>query len=359
MENICILWDIENVTPSANSLFIDGLEEYAQSVGRVISARAYSDWSKPNFKKLAPQLVTRLSFYLVHVPRERAQKKSADMQLISDALETLTMYGHISTFILITGDSDFRPLVLALRRAGKSIHVICDLQNAAQDLLAVADTFRDFRELLPGGEEEEEEVKDSRPARKSTEGDKAYWYEALAEAAGVMMEEGRGANPGSVKLRMRMLNPNFNEKNMGFRRWSEFVTAAARAGYVRITEKDRQTFVEPGRNYEEKEGPLPLALEALIEILTELDGGKEPRFHEFAGLNQRLMDRSVDVKALGFRQFKAFIQAAETRGLVETRIEKMNPTVRRAAEEKRRRRRRRRAPASGSSHPVEAADRPV
>ena len=118
------------------------------------------------------------------------------------------------------------------------IHIVCDLKNASQDLLAVADTFRDFRELLPGGDdgdEEEEEPKDSRPARKSGGGASAnreYWYEALGEAAGIMMEEGKSPNPGTVKIRLRMLNPNFNKggtprPEMGFWTFSSAIRIIA------------------------------------------------------------------------------------------------------------------------------------
>ncbi len=271
MENVCILWDIENVSPGANSLFLDALIDYATSFGRVTSSRAYCDWSKPNFKRLAPQLA-RQSFYLVHVPRERAQRKSADMQLVSDALETMTVYGHIAAFVLITGDSDFRPLVVALRRAGKQIHIVCDLKNAAQDLLEVADSFKDYRELMPGGEEQEDEPREPRGAPAAQAAAQAattqapgpaappstrahdYWFQCLAEAASVMIEEGKSPNPGSVKVRFEMLNPNFRERDLGFRRWSDFVSESAKAGYIRIEDKDRQTLLFPGPKYPERKG---------------------------------------------------------------------------------------------------------
>ncbi len=357
MENVCLLWDIENVTPGSNSLFLDALIDYASSFGRLTSARAYCDWSKPNFKRLAPQLA-RQSFYLVHVPRERAQKKSADMQLVSDALETMTVYGHIDTFVLITGDSDFRPLVVALRRAGKRIHVVCDLKNAAQDLLEVADTFKDYRELMPGGEEEpEEEPREQRAAAPAGAPQQPraaaptrphdYWFQCLAEAAKVMIDEGKSPNPGSVKTRFEMLNPNFSEKDLGFRRWSDFVSAAAKAGYVRLDEQDRQTLLAPGSKHAERKGSLQSALDAFVQVLRDLDGGAKAEFHEFSEVNRKLIERGVRLRELGFRQFKAFVQAAEARGIVESKVEKLDYYVRRAeaAAARPRRRRRPRAPA--------------
>ena len=339
MGNVAVLWDIENVTPSLNSIFIDGVSEYSESLGRVVAARAYCDWSKQNFRHLAPQL-TSLYFYLVHIPRRRSQKNAADIQLVSDALELLTKHEHIDTYILITGDSDFRALVLALRRAGKQIHIICDLQNASQELLALADTFKDVRELLPDEEEEaafaEAELRDEKPkplSGKSEDVIREYWYECLAEASSVMLQENKFPNPGSIKLRMRMLNPNFNEKNLGFNRWNDFLYNSAKSGYARIEDKDGQTLVHPGPKYKEREGPLHRSLDALLHVLLKLDNGNTPAFHEAAQVNQQLISGGIDVKMLGFRRFKGFIQAAETRGLVESKVVKLRFLVKR--EEKR------------------------
>jgi uncharacterized LabA/DUF88 family protein len=357
VENVCLLWDIENVSPGTNSLFLDALVDYASTFGRVTSARAYCDWSKPNFKRLAPQLA-RLSFYLVHVPRERSQRKSADMQLVSDALETMTVYGHMDTFVLITGDSDFRPLVVALRRAGKRIHIVCDLKNAAQDLLEVADSFKDYRALMPGGEEEpEDEAREPRETRSSAPAPAAatgeaphahdYWYLCLAEAANVMIEEGKSPNPGSVKVRFEMLNPNFRERDLGFRRWSHFVSEAAKAGYVRVEEKDQQTLLYPGTKSKERTGSLQSALDTLVQVLRDMDGGARVEFHEFSEVSRKLLERGVRLREFGFRQFKAFVQAAETRGVVESKEEKLVYYVRRVEAAPAPRRRRRRPAAAG------------
>ena len=67
------------------------------------------------------------------------------MVLVSDTLELIRQHDHIDTYILVTGDSDFRFLVLSLRRAGKMVHIVCNTQNASEDLLALADSYVDFR----------------------------------------------------------------------------------------------------------------------------------------------------------------------------------------------------------------------
>lgn len=327
MANISIIWDMENVTPPGNnSLFIDSLQEYAENLGRVVSAKAYADWSTPNFARLATQL-KKYQFYLVHVPSERKKKNSVDIQLVSDTLENLRLYEHIDTFVLVTGDSDFRPLLLTLRRAGKVTHIVCDIKTASQELLSIADSFIDYRDILPG-DEDDDEVSGPAAAAPTTVSPE-YWFSALTEAVGILSKEGKPVNVGNVKMRMKMLNPNFDEKHMGYRRWGDFISAAVRHGVIQLIEKDGNPEILLAENSNSKDprdkgGVLQKALKSLIEALGELDGNREPQFHEYSLISSRLRERKIDLKALGYSQFKKFIQAADLRGLVETRTEGVN-----------------------------------
>lgn len=329
MANVSIIWDLENVTPpSNNSLFIDGLWDYAEAQGRVISAKAYADWSIPNFARLGLHL-KKYHFYLVHVPSERKKKNSVDIQLVSDTLELLRLYEHIESFVLVTGDSDFRPLLLALRRAGKKTHVVCDIKNASQELLAMADSFIDYREIMPGNNTPED-TETEPAAKQKLPAD--YWFTALAETITLLAKDGKGANLGNVKIRMKILNPEFDEKSLGFKRWSDFISAAVRKGVVRLEqdEDDEKLVVAQSEKVESKDkGVLQKALKALVECLEEMDGGKEAKFHEYGLVSSKLKDKKIDLKQFGFSQFKKFIQAADVRGLVESKTEEMQNFVKR------------------------------
>ncbi len=339
MSNIAILWDLENVNPGSDSLFLEGLIEFAEGKGRIAAARAYGNWTNPGFAKLAPSL-TRRYFYLVHIPKGR--KNSSDMVLVSDTLEMLRIHDHIDTYILVTGDSDFRFLVLALRRAGKTIHIICNTQNASEDLLALADSYVDYRELVPGGNDEEEAVKAEKapPVAK----DKAVaaeavvvpamsnedWFRLLAEAADLMLKKKVNPGIGSVKIRMKMLNSNFNEKKLNFSHWSEFVAAAVKAGYVTIEGKGPEALVYPVPGVLEKANALQKAFDVLIEVIGELDKGSKTFYHSFRSVNSKLVEKKIYFNELGFGQFKQLIQAAEARGLVQSKVEGLKHSVRKA-----------------------------
>jgi hypothetical protein len=335
MSGVAILWDLENVNPGGDSLFLEGLIEHAESKGRIIAARAYGNWANAGFTKLAPSLVRRY-FYLVHIPKGR--KNSSDMVLVSDALELLRIHEHIDSFILVTGDSDFRFLVLALRRAGKMVHIVCNTQNASEDLLALADSYVDFREIVPGGNDEETTEKPlpatgdkpapgKPPAQSMALED---WFLVLAEAADLMLKKKVSAGIGSVKIRMKMLNANFNEKKLNFAHWSDFVTAAVKAGYVRIEGRGPEALVYPVEEALHRGGTLQMAFSTLVEVLSELDRGDKALFHSYRTVNSKLIDRKVQFNGLGFTQFKQFIQAAESRGLVESKVEGLKHSVRRA-----------------------------
>jgi hypothetical protein len=335
MSNIAILWDLENVNPGSDSLFLEGLIEYAESKGRVVAARAYGNWTNPGFSKLAPSL-TRRYFYLVHIPKGR--KNSSDMVLVSDSLEILRIHDHIDTFILVTGDSDFRFLVLTLRRAGKMVHIVCNTQNASEDLLALADSYVDYREIVPGGNDEESEekgpptVEDKVVQAKSavlpmTQED---WFRLLAEAADLMLKKKVNPGIGSVKIRMKMLNSNFSEKKLNFSHWSDFVAAAVKAGFVTIEGKGPEALIYPAPAMLKKIGPQQQAFEILLEVLKELDKGDKAIYHSYRSVNSKLVERKIHFAGLGFSQFKQFIQAAEARGLVESRVEGLKHSVKRA-----------------------------
>jgi uncharacterized LabA/DUF88 family protein len=330
-ENVAVLWDIENVTPSSSdSLLIQGMWDYAESLGRVVTSYAYADWSKPGFRSLGP-ILAGLHFNMLHIPyqKTRKNKNGSDMQLVTDALELTRYHEHITTFVLITGDSDFRSLLLSLRKSGKKIHIICDIKTAAQDLLILADSFTDYKELMPDDDDTDDSDSDDKESAKK-DFPKEYWFERLAESATILQRDKKSSNMGSVKIKMKMLNRDFNEKKIGtrgYKRWSDFVSAAVRAGFVTLQDDDNQTLILPGKGYVQEVSSLQTALRTLINILESHDAGKGAQFHSYSIISNELKEKGVVMKALGFSQFKKFISSAEARGLVETKMENLRSFV--------------------------------
>jgi hypothetical protein len=225
-----------------------------------------------------------------------------------------------------------------LRRAGKTVHIICNTQNASEALLALADSYVDYRELVPGGIDEESgdkpipALEDKSLSPKSTTippMSNEDWFRLLAEAADLMLKKKVSPGIGSVKIRMKMLNSNFNEKKLNFSHWSEFVAAAVKAGYVTIEGKGPEALVYPVPGVLEKANALQKAFNVLLDIIGELDKGSKTAYHSFRSVNSKLVEKKLHFNELGFSQFKQFIQAAEARGLVQSKVEGLKHSVRR------------------------------
>lgn len=319
MKSVAIIWDLENIKPpSQNNFFIEKLLEYASAFGRLIYAKAYCDWTNPAFKKMG-LLLARHYFYMVHVPSERKKKNSVDIQLVSDTLESINFYSHIDTFILMTGDSDFRSLVLALRRAGKSIYIICDVHTAADSLIELCDGFIDYRDLMVVGEGTEDNQYDSEKITLD------QWMNALYDILQLMVNRGRSTTLSAVKVSMGYFHPQFDEKKLGFSRWSDFIEMAARQNYVTIVggEGESPTTLLPTDRKKDHSDPLEKALGELKDILKSLDAENngKPSYHLYSLVNLKLRERRFDLAQIGFSRFKKFAQIAELKGLIEVKVE--------------------------------------
>ncbi|WP_053228296.1 NYN domain-containing protein [Spirochaeta cellobiosiphila] len=324
-QNIAILWDIENVTPSADSLFVEGLIEYAESLGKIAYCRAYADWTKKTIDKISMVLAEN-SFELIHVPRSR--KNSSDISLITGAIELLYQYPHITRYILITGDSDFRSLLLTFRKQGRETFIICDAKTASEDLLSLADDFKDFRDLLPTEKEDPHPVVEEDPA--DPEADRFFAYGLLMEAVDDMIRRGKKTGLGAVKVRMRILNKTFDEGLYGFDSWSEFIAQAVESGYIELERDDKTTLIKPaGEGLQQSDEGIHVALRTLIEVLSHLDGKIPHSYHSFGKVNDRLKEKNIIYNQMGFKKLKDFIQAAEMRGLVETKNDHLKYYVKR------------------------------
>jgi uncharacterized LabA/DUF88 family protein len=344
--NVAVLWDVENVHPRTDSLFMESFFDYVRKFGHLTVAQAFADWGRRHLGKIA-SLLSDNHFELVHIPR--ARKNSADISLVTHGIEIALQHPNIQTFILVTGDVDFRPLIKSLRRNGKRIHIVCDVQIASENLLILADSFIDYRSLRPGGitdkdgekeevrkEERLEKRKDSiKPKSKTAIKErKKIAFDLLVEAIRKLKEKGSKAGLGLVKVRLLMLNPNFDEKKLGYSNWSDFVEAAVNKGIIKVEGKGASQILDIAPSEEKGKGlsDLEQMFEILKKTLSKLDKKGKPQYHNFAIVAEELYQNptfSELKEKLGYKQFKDFIQAAEVRDLVETEVEGLKYSVRR------------------------------
>jgi len=323
-ESTAILWDVENVTPHHDSMFINGLLDFAGEKGKIAVSMAYGDWTRTHLKKSSEVLADH-SFEMIHVPKSK--KNSADITLITHAIEIIFQYPHIRRLILVTGDADFRPLLLSLRKHGIETIIICDSKSASEDLLLLADSYKDYRDLIPdtldesGGEE-------SATTRLSMEEAVAL----LKEAAQFMEKSKKPALLGPLKVRVKLLNPNFDERRLGFRSWKAFVLKAAEHDPQLRLETSANELVmriTPGESANgEARIRLPFVIYNLLETIHKSDDKDESNWVGYSIVAQDMKNNRIDIREYGFSKMRKLMEAAEKRGLLETRSEDWNWYVR-------------------------------
>jgi uncharacterized protein (TIGR00288 family) len=241
--NMALFCDFENIALGVrdakySQFDISKVLERLLLKGSIVVKKAYCDWGRyKDFK--AP--MHEAAFELIDIPHLRQSgKNSADIRMVVDALDLCYTKAHVDTFVVISGDSDFSPLVSKLRENNK--HVIgIGVKAATSDLLAAnCDEFIFYDDLV-----REQEAKKKRAASKSTRkssagtankaGSKAE-DERRQEALDFMVEtiEALIAERGGeeklwgsmVKQTMKRRQPGFTESSYGYRSFKEMVDDA-------------------------------------------------------------------------------------------------------------------------------------
>lgn len=314
-KNTAILWDIENVTPPSGTNYIQSIIDKISETGSISYAMAFGDWNKGNIRNIASELAAN-SFELIHIPASR--KDSSDMSMVAHGVELIFQYPHVGRYVLITGDADFRPLLLSLRKYGKETLIVCDVKrNASEDLLKMADEYLDYREIISEDDDSDDEKDDDkgRGAKDKAEQKltKEQAFELLQEAVNMMVTEkgGKPAPISAVKIRMKLLNAAFDERKLGFRSWKSFVNSAVKQSHVRYAGIDEANLMLDG---EAAAKLIPEVFAALLKVLPPPGIGEDTGWVRFDEVAKKLPYRK-----LGYNQFKKLALDAEKRGFVLVR----------------------------------------
>src|SRR4051812_48140193 len=204
--------------------------------GKLVVKKAYADWNR--FAEYTRTL-HEAAIELIEIPR-RAQtgKNSADIRLCVDAMDLAYSKDHIDTFVVVSGDSDFSPLVSKLKELGK--HVIgLGMQDSTSDLLRDnCDEFIYYEDLghgpsmVPNLDAAVPEMK-----RKA--------FALLLESLLALRRENKEVLWSSmVKDTMKRKKPSFSEAYHGYRTFSELLEDAQKEGLVELdTDKRSRTYV--------------------------------------------------------------------------------------------------------------------
>ena len=210
--------------------------------GSIVVKKAYCDWER--YKEFKATMHAA-SFELIEIPHVRQSgKNSADIRMVVDALDLCYTKAHVDTFVIVSGDSDFSPLVSKLRENAKTV-IGVGVTNSSSDLLINnCDEFIYYDDLVRADEQKRRSAKKRREAAPaSTPGDKTNGdkkqeaFDLMLSTLEALMAE-RDADEriwGSmVKQALKRRNPGFNESYYGFRAFSDLLEEAAEKGLIKL-----------------------------------------------------------------------------------------------------------------------------
>jgi uncharacterized protein (TIGR00288 family) len=193
--------------------------------GKIVVKKAYSDWDKfPDYKRELHEAAIEL----IEIPaRSYSGKNSADIRLAVDAIDLCYSKEHIDLFVILSGDSDFSPLVSKLKENDKSV-IGCGVKNSSSSLLIDnCDEFIFYEDLVRGVQKA--------PAVPFQDKKKGEVFKLLIDSIKALMRENKEILWGSmVKQTMQRKKPTFNEEYYGYNTFSDLLEDAQTNNIIKI-----------------------------------------------------------------------------------------------------------------------------
>src|SRR5437764_2923907 len=252
--NMALFCDFENIALGVQDAKYERFDiakvlERLLLKGSIVVKKAYCDWERYKAFK-AP--MHEAAFELIEIPHVRQSgKNSADIRMVVDALDLCYTKGHVDSFVIISGDSDFSPLVSKLRENNKVV-IGVGVKNSSSDLLiSNCDEFIFYDDLVrekkrpaarkPAAKPVNAEV--HAPAKKGEDERKQEALDLIASTVEALVSE-RGAEEkiwGSmIKQALKRRKPGFAESYYGFRSFNGLLEEAERRGTLAL-ERDEKS----------------------------------------------------------------------------------------------------------------------
>ena len=244
-QKLCVLIDFENVAAGTEK---EGMGRFdirrvmrrLKDKGRILVARAYGDWGRfARFKQgMLEQGITmaELTSY------RGAEKNRADIALVVDAMELAFTRPYIETFVLLSGDSDFTPLVMRLKELNKRVIGIGTRGSTSRLLVDCCDEFIFYRSLKGGAADKSAKANGQSAQSNSNNSDEGNAppsrdaaFALLVETLNGIQKDGPGpVLAGLVKQSMQRKEPAFDEAEYDYSTFARFLEAAQDKGLVRV-----------------------------------------------------------------------------------------------------------------------------
>ncbi|MGZ5832183.1 MAG: NYN domain-containing protein [Telluria sp.] len=287
--------------------------------GSIVVKKAYCDWDRyKGFKATMHEA----NFEMIEIPHVRQSgKNSADIRMVVDALDLCYTKAHVNCFVIISGDSDFSPLVSKLRENAKQVIGVGVKQSTSDLLIANCDEFIFYDDLVRERERQRQSARRNAPPqqkRSSDEGQrkreeqearKTEAIEMVVETFEALIAE-RGDSgkiwASLLKDTLKRRRPDFNESYFGFRSFGNLIEEAKARGLLDFGRDEKsgayvyRSSQQAAPQQHEAQG-LPEAelpvLEQDEEVAAEPQARAEPRRRSRGGRKGRGGEQQAEVQA--------------------------------------------------------------
>lgn len=196
--------------------------------GKIIVKKGYADWSRYSDYK---RQLHESGLELIEIPRRAMTgKNSADIRLCVDAMDLCYSKVHIDTFVIVSGDSDFSPLVSKLKENGKRVIGLAMRKSTSELLMNACDEFIFYEDI------EQTEAPESPVPGMQLTGEKQAVFRLLLDTLVALRREDSGPIYSSmIKDTMKRKQPSFVESAYGYRIFSELLEDAQTAGLLKLS----------------------------------------------------------------------------------------------------------------------------
>lgn len=232
--DLAVFFDFENLAlglSERKTFEIQRVLERLLEKGKIIVKRAYADWSR--FSSYTRPF-HEAAVELIEIPRRQTSgKNSADIRMCVDAMDMCYSKEHIDTFVVVSGDSDFSPLVSKLRENGKRVIGLGLRDSTSNLLVSNCDEFIYYETIVETGKEELAGM-DEVPKNKTD------LYQTVTSTVSALLREGRDPIQASlVKDAIRRKQPSFSEGDYGYTSFQDLLEEMQDAQLLALREDSR------------------------------------------------------------------------------------------------------------------------
>jgi uncharacterized protein (TIGR00288 family) len=248
---MAVFLDLENIALGALEAHFPAFDvrkvlERLLLKGQIVVKKAYCDFER---YKTFKRGLHEAAFELIEIPHVRQSgKNSADIRMVVDALDLCYTKSHVDTFVIISGDSDFSPLVSKLRENDKTVIGVGVKKSTSDLFISNCDEFIYYDDLVrvelskkrPGVAATAPAAKPARDKDHGPSRDEALdLLTRTLEALRAERGEDYTIRGSLVKQAIKRQNPGFNERAHGFRAFNDLLLEAQKRGLLKL-ESDKQ-----------------------------------------------------------------------------------------------------------------------